>query len=87
MRLKPEEAVMFYEIFLPLLDHVNENHHVIMEPVHSQEKASIPEMQQRRHTFFGSTLNALMIILLKLHCRRNIRRFFQAGSIAFPEHL
>ena len=34
MRLKSEEASMFYEIFLPLLDYVNENHHVIMEPVH-----------------------------------------------------
>ena len=34
MRLKPEEAGMFYEIFLPLLDYVNENHHVIMEPIH-----------------------------------------------------
>ena len=34
MRLKPEEAGMFYEIFLPLLDYVNENHHVIMELVH-----------------------------------------------------
>ena len=34
MRLKPEEAGMFYEIFLPLLDYVNENHHVIMESIH-----------------------------------------------------
>ena len=34
MRLNPEEAGMFYEIFLPLLDYVNENRHVKMEPVH-----------------------------------------------------
>ena len=34
MRLKSEEASMFYEIFLPLLDYVNENRHVKMEPVH-----------------------------------------------------
>ena len=34
MRLKPEEAGLFYEMFLPLLDHVNENYHVTIEPVH-----------------------------------------------------
>lgn len=30
MRLKPEEAGLFYEMFLPLLDYVNENYHVTM---------------------------------------------------------
>lgn len=34
MRLKPEEAGLFYEMFLPLLDYVNENYHVTMETVH-----------------------------------------------------
>ena len=30
MKLKPEEAGLFYEMFLPLLDYVNENYHVTM---------------------------------------------------------
>ena len=34
MKLKPEEAGLFYEMFLPLLDYVNENYHVTMETVH-----------------------------------------------------
>ena len=34
MRLKPEDAHLFYEMFLPLLDYVNESYHVTMEPVH-----------------------------------------------------
>ena len=34
MRLKPEDAGLFYEMFLPLLDYVNENYHVTMETVH-----------------------------------------------------
>lgn len=34
MRLKREEAGLFYEMFLPLLDYVNENYHVTMESVH-----------------------------------------------------
>ena len=34
MRLRPEDAGLFYEMFLPLLDHVNESCHVTMEPVH-----------------------------------------------------
>ena len=29
MRLKSEDAGLFYELFLPLLDYVNENYHVI----------------------------------------------------------
>lgn len=34
MKLKPEEAGLFYEMFLPLLDYVNENYHVTTETVH-----------------------------------------------------
>lgn len=34
MRLKHDEACLFYEMFLPLLDHVNENYHVTLTPVH-----------------------------------------------------
>lgn len=34
MRLKPEEAGLFYEMFLSLLDYVNENYHVTIEPIH-----------------------------------------------------
>lgn len=33
MKLKPEDAALFYELFLPLLDHVNENYHVTVENV------------------------------------------------------
>ena len=33
MRLKSEDAGLFYELFLPLLDYVNENYHVIEEPI------------------------------------------------------
>ena len=33
MRLKSEDAGLFYEMFLPLLDYVNENYHVIAEPI------------------------------------------------------
>lgn len=31
MKLKPEDAELFYELFLPLLDYVNENFHVTTE--------------------------------------------------------
>lgn len=34
MKLKPEEAGLFYEMFPPLLDYVNENYHITMETVH-----------------------------------------------------
>ena len=30
MKLKPEEAGLFYEMFLPLLDYVNENYHCLL---------------------------------------------------------
>ena len=33
MRLKSEDAGLFYELFLPLLDYVNENYHLIAEPI------------------------------------------------------
>lgn len=33
MKLKPEDAALFYELFFPLLDHVNENFHVTAEKV------------------------------------------------------
>ncbi|MCR4889975.1 MAG: hypothetical protein K5979_12475 [Ruminococcus sp.] len=31
MKLKPEDAGLFYELFLPLLDYVNENYHVTID--------------------------------------------------------
>ncbi len=33
MKLKPEDAALFYELFLPLLDYVNECFHVTVEDV------------------------------------------------------
>ena len=33
MKLKPEDAGLFYELFLPLLDYVNDNFHVTIEKV------------------------------------------------------
>ena len=33
MKLKPEDAELFYELFFPLLDYVNENFHVTTEKV------------------------------------------------------
>ena len=33
MKLKPEDAQLFYELFFPLLDYVNENFHVTTEKV------------------------------------------------------
>lgn len=33
MKLKPEDAALFYKLFLPLLDYVNESFHVTVEDV------------------------------------------------------
>lgn len=33
MKLKPEDAGLFYELFLPLLDYGNESFHVTIEKV------------------------------------------------------
>lgn len=33
IKLKPEDAALFYELFLPLLDYVNESFHVTVEDV------------------------------------------------------
>ncbi len=34
MRLQPEEAGLFFQMFLPLLDYVNKKYHVTAKPVH-----------------------------------------------------
>jgi len=33
MKLNPEDARLFYKLFLPLLDYVNENYHVTIDKV------------------------------------------------------
>ena len=33
MKLKPEDAELFYDLFFPLLDYVNENFHITTEKV------------------------------------------------------
>ena len=73
MKLKPEEAGLFYEMFLPLLDYVNENYHVTFI---SQENALIPEKRQRWHNFYGNAPGLLMTTLPELYCLKNSVRSF-----------
>lgn len=58
MRLKPEDAHLFYEMFLPLLDYVNENYHVMMEPVHFTGESVDPrDAMEVAHFFMGTHLD------------------------------
>ena len=41
MKLKPEDAELFYELFFPLLDYVNENFHVTTEKIRFTGEKSI----------------------------------------------
>ncbi len=42
MKLKPEGAALFYELFFPLLDYVNESFHVTVEDVQFTDKRVDP---------------------------------------------
>ena len=42
MRLKTEDAGLFYKLFLPLLDFVNETYHVTVESVHFEGESVDP---------------------------------------------
>jgi hypothetical protein len=42
MRLKTEDAGLFYKFFLPLLDYVNETYHVTVESVHFEGESVDP---------------------------------------------
>lgn len=42
MILKPEDAGLFYKLFLPLLDYVNETYHVTVENVHFEGESVDP---------------------------------------------
>ena len=66
MKLKPEEAGLFYEMFLPLLDYVNENYHVTMETVHfTGERVDPGEAAD------GNAPGLLMTTLPELYCLKN----------------
>ena len=43
MRLKTEDAGLFYKLFLPLLDFVNETYHVTVEGVHFEGESIDPQ--------------------------------------------
>ena len=76
MRLKPEDAGLFYEMFLPLLDYVNGNYHVTMEIVHFTEESVDPRDARKSHTFYGNAPGSLMTTLQKLHCLKiSVRSF------------
>lgn len=76
MKLKPEEAGLFYEMFLPLLDYVNENYHVTMETVHFTGERVDPGEAARWHNFYGNAPGLLMTTLPELYCLKNSVRSF-----------
>lgn len=76
MRLKPEEAGLFYEMFLSLLDYVNENYHVTIEPIHFTGERVDPRDAAEVAHFYGNAHGLLMIMWQKLHCRKNSVRSF-----------
>ena len=56
MKLKPEDDGLFYEMFLPLLDYVNENYHVTMETAHfTGERVDPKEAAEVAHFLWERT--------------------------------
>lgn len=55
MKLKPEDAGLFYELFLPLLDYVNDNFNVTIEKVRFTGKSVDPrDAMDVAHFFVGT---------------------------------
>ena len=62
MKLKPEDAQLFYELFFPLLDYVNENFRVTAEKVRFTGESIDPQDAYEVANFYGSEPESLMII-------------------------
>lgn len=87
MKLKPEDAGLFYELFLPLLDYVNERFHVTVKKVKFKGESIDPRDAIEAAHFCGREPGSLMIIWVNRNYHVNTEKSFVDGSAAFPKLL